>query len=752
MAQDVNSLLERLRRAEKQVDEERRLREQEQRLREQEQHDRQQERRLREREQRHREQAERQLERSNLLGLLEGCHELSLAIKIETDATLTTQGDTSNPVNRKRPERLVPWNEFPSLQEAVWETFHEESVFISQNLFASRHQLQLIQQDIQAIRSELDLRFFERDTVDRFVRSILNEVGKNDRLRRQFKLRGDVTFESHANMSDITSSLEDTMEQLTISESQPAATPKRTQTRRQPTRRRNRRADQFCVHVISNEQRVPVYAVEYKAPHKLSLPEILVGLREVDIKRDVIDKDGDDFEYHATRLVTAVVTQLFSYMVDIGVRDGIVCTGEALICLHIPEDPSIVQYYLLVPNRDVIEDDPYRLHRTAVAQVLAFTLNAVQAEPPSQSWYDAADQLDTWEVEYLNILQQIPESVRKEPPSSEYKPTFWKPINRSPYRLRSRCQPAVEKSHDSRSDDDEDDEASAPPSPSPARARPSGKTRGRSDRGRASSGYGGRRGNRKGTGKTNSNGTRNEFCTMKCLYGLVNGGPLDLSCPNADEHGYQVHGLRADDFMRLLSDQLSHDREYGFEQLHIKGRTGFLLKATLLSHGYTVIIKATDHDHLPNLGQEIKIYHHLRLLQGNEIPICIGDFAPQVRYWYHGKLMMHMLVLSWAGVRATRVMTEQTRPLLDQQRTRILSHMARLGVVHKDSAWRNVLWNEEIQRIVMIDFEEPSQRRPHGSEMEVVAPVSCRSPLGASSGNVIKYRRINPTRPRGQKV
>ncbi|KAL1845565.1 hypothetical protein Plec18170_009700 [Paecilomyces lecythidis] len=243
MAQDLDSLLERLRQAEQRADEERRLREQaEQRLR----------------------QTGQQLERNTLFGLLEKCHELSLAIRIETNATLTTQGDPSNPINRRRPKRLVPWDEFPDLQEAVWETFYTESDFLSNRLFASRHQLQLIQRDIQTIRSEMDLRFFERDTVDRFVRSILNEIGNNDSLREHFKLRGNVTFESHANMSDVTSSLEDTMEQLDIAKpsSRLNATPNRARSKRPLARRRNRRADQFCVHVISEEQRIPVYAVE----------------------------------------------------------------------------------------------------------------------------------------------------------------------------------------------------------------------------------------------------------------------------------------------------------------------------------------------------------------------------------------------------------------------------------------------------------------------------------------------------------
>jgi hypothetical protein len=168
------------------------------------------------------------------------------------------------------------------------------------------------------------------------------------------------------------------------------------------------------VHVIAEEHRTPVYIVEFKVPHKVSLQELVVSLYEMDLDRDVINEDGDDFEYYATRLVAAVITQCFSYMVDMGVRKDKLDTGEALVYLYIPDDPSIVQFFLCVPNKDVVDDDEFRLHRTAVAQDLAFTLNALQDDHPSQSWYDAAKNLDTWKIEYLDILRDIPESVRKD--------------------------------------------------------------------------------------------------------------------------------------------------------------------------------------------------------------------------------------------------------------------------------------------------------------------------------------------------
>jgi hypothetical protein len=70
------------------------------------------------------------------------------------------------------------------------------------------------------------------------------------------------------------------------------------------------------VHLVDDERRKPVYAVEFKAPHKLTLPEIIAGLHEVDIARDVIDQQGDIFKFYVIYLVTTILTQLFFYMLN----------------------------------------------------------------------------------------------------------------------------------------------------------------------------------------------------------------------------------------------------------------------------------------------------------------------------------------------------------------------------------------------------------------------------------------------------
>ncbi|KAI3096453.1 hypothetical protein CBS147333_9576 [Penicillium roqueforti] len=93
----------------RQLEEERQAREEAQRREEEE-------RQAREEAERLQGEAERRLEPNTLFRLLDRCHNsLSQAIRVETDATLTTQGDATDPVNRLYPKRVVPWLDFPQL-------------------------------------------------------------------------------------------------------------------------------------------------------------------------------------------------------------------------------------------------------------------------------------------------------------------------------------------------------------------------------------------------------------------------------------------------------------------------------------------------------------------------------------------------------------------------------------------------------------------------------------------------------------
>lgn len=148
------------------------------------------ERRAREEAERLQGEAEQRLQPNTLLRLLDRCHEsLSQAIRVETDATLTTQGGAANPVNWLYPKRIVPWPDFPLLQQQVWSKLNRTAAFTSRPLFPSDTQIDYVATNIQnsPIYSETSLQNFERDTVDNFVEKVINALWDDGTFRHEFK-------------------------------------------------------------------------------------------------------------------------------------------------------------------------------------------------------------------------------------------------------------------------------------------------------------------------------------------------------------------------------------------------------------------------------------------------------------------------------------------------------------------------------------------------------------------------------------
>lgn len=90
-------------------------------------------------------------------------------------------------------------------------------------------------------------------------------------------------------------------------------------------------------------------------------------MSEIQPDRDVINKDSESFAFLSRTLAAAIVTQLFSYMIGKGIQYRYISIGQTFVFLYIPDDPTIVYYYVSVPNMDVLDDEETRLHHTAVA-------------------------------------------------------------------------------------------------------------------------------------------------------------------------------------------------------------------------------------------------------------------------------------------------------------------------------------------------------------------------------------------------
>ena len=130
-----------------------------------------------------------------------------------------------------------------------------------------------------------------------------------------------------------------------------------------------------------------------------------------------------------------------------------------------------------------------------------------------------------------------------------------------------------------------------------------------------------------------------------------------------------------------------------------------------------MIIKATTADKQHLIKAEADNYRSLRSLQGKQIPVCLGTFTPRVSYWYHGELMAQMMILSWSGKRLQHVINDENSRFFHQERDKALTVLRSHGVVHGDSEWRNMLWNDLGVRLFVIDLEDVKWlKRPRALE------------------------------------
>lgn len=692
-----------------------------------------------EEERRLREQAEEQLthqkvqtQPTTLLEFLDACYvHLFLGLAIQTDGKSSTKGDPANADHKLRPMKIREWVDFPREQSAIWMELMDTDL-VTERHFTPLLALKEYGKEVRErmISSELDLGYFERQTVESRVASVIKQLHANPRFRRVFRLNGDVMFENHANTLTDERDIVPDMSALSLTQKQPRRSnrlaaksgsvglathqSKRSRVATQPRNSRPR-ADQFCVYNKGPEIKQPAFIIEYKAPHKVSLAHIKAGLQDMDLDEVLRYKDVEPPEEICRRVIAAVITQAFSYMVHGGLEYGYVCTGEAFIFLRVlHDDPSTVYYYLSVPGEDVGAstgwtgdlDGENRLHLTALGQVLAFTLRALPVPTRDIGWTNwATHQLETWVMVYDEILDEIPEknissSVFKPPTRSrnEY-------CRASPVRTRSKtghglsCHGFQNPTLSGRDDDDAggDFDPTTPSRPPRERPRP------RPSASSSSSAV-------QPPPDSRSKGKSRQYCTQRCLQGLIRGGKLDEKCPNVSDHGVDRHRLNRTTLLRRLDRQLSRDdlgpeTQLGCESLHVHGTRGALFKITLWSHGYTFVGKGVPIEFVRDVKHEELIYSHLAPVQGVCVPALLGGLQLRRPFSYDGIAdIVRLMLIGYAGGKHARRHTADRNRLI-QCAGDSLQAIHDLGVLHGDPIPGNLIWNEENDGVMFIDFE-----------------------------------------------
>ncbi|OJD10193.1 hypothetical protein ACJ73_09899, partial [Blastomyces percursus] len=497
-------------------------------------------------------QAEKQMLPTSLPQFLHACHvHLSVGLSSRINYRTGTQGNPENAESKLRPDKIREWTTFPREQSRVWEDLFA-TYFVSGRHFTSLNTLRESGDElrVRSLGSELDLHYHQRYTVEDRVSGVIRRLYSNQDLRNLFHLKGQVQSENHGN----TLSPENRYTEPDISSSQQSPMRKRhkkinmggdalPETPTVRSRLSRPRADQFCVYNTGSDEAIPVYVIEYKAPHKLTKGTIEAGLVDMDVGEVIENVEEDDPVKTARWRVAACISQTFSYMIQAGLEYGYVCTGEAFIFLHVnSDDHTTVYYYLSVPNDDVGEttgwasdsDRDNRLHLTAIGQVLAFTLRALRTPPHGQNWRNhAGAMLKKWKIPHDDIPEsELEKSSEKLSDYKQNRPSRNEYIRISPVKTRSKGlaagssrRPAKTSTNWETSDDDSSGNGGYDPE-SPLSGRPSNimvvvpppKP-----------GQGG--------SNTQTSGQQREYCTQKCLLGLINGGLLDENCPNVASHG-----------------------------------------------------------------------------------------------------------------------------------------------------------------------------------------------------------------------
>jgi len=646
---------------------------------------------------------------------IRACHTLlSKPLRIQTDKSLSTQGSITSPKNKPCPTLLRPWTDFPVLQQQLFETTYD---YIPRDaeLFSSTQYLTELGQDIcdRPLASEKDLEAYQRLAVERPTTHIISHLQRIEEARHAFDLGEGIIFENHANtLSDSNEEVQQSLQDLRISSKGQASS----------SNPKPRNADQICVYKEADGTRSLCMVVEYKPSHKLSAFNLRAGLLRADkgsmnIPEDVINRitiptdPEDKFVYHSEWLTAAALTQTYAYMIENGLEYSKLVTGEADVFLQLKEDePHTLYYHLAEPNieAEAQSEVDILLCRTAVSQTLTFCLMALDSKPRSQNWRNHA--LDTAYravIDHEAILRQIPaEEMTLTPPPSVFHARIH-PFKRSPIKLRPRKSRKARNScgsadiivhEDPQSPSGSSDETSDVDTPSKPRAR----TR--------QSGTGQMRSVKSPQAAEESDILHRQYCTQACLLGLVRKRPLDDACPNVYAH--RAHGagnhhpLGRKSLAKLMLHQLAENPDNGCEPLGNQGARGALFKLTLEWYGYTFVAKGTVTAFEAKLKHEGLVYQHLDEVQGELIPVYLGNISLVRPFFLDvGVRIVHMLLMSWAGEQARKdLMLPMGRDLAVETSTAVTKILG-CGVEHGDVRPPNVLWNTESRNVLLVDFE-----------------------------------------------
>ena len=277
----MKDLLKRLRELEHDHQRERERAEKAERRAEGAEQDRQRERERAEKEQQRAEEAEQQTRPTTLDEYITACHSSVFSkLTIETDPK---QGSITNPQNKWCPTTIQPWTDLLDEQRAVFGALY--GVFPTERrVFENKNFLDGLGNRIskRSVADEKALEYFLHNSVEDLVRHIIEQLKELPGVFSVFDIGNGIIFENHAH------AISDTAKEVVVREG-PTTLP---QTPGQ-LNHNQLRADQICIYrsdSVHSSRRTMAYISEYKPPHKLTAPHLRLGLRPINIYKEVVNR------------------------------------------------------------------------------------------------------------------------------------------------------------------------------------------------------------------------------------------------------------------------------------------------------------------------------------------------------------------------------------------------------------------------------------------------------------------------------
>ncbi|KAI1473328.1 hypothetical protein F4774DRAFT_62557 [Daldinia eschscholtzii] len=651
----------------RQLQEERRAKEEERRAKEEE-------RRAKEEERRAKKEAERRAEKAKqrttftgdttLAEYLDDCHTLLFSkFAVKTNLEQITGNSVTNPRNKWCPTNLQPWKDFIPQQRHIFailnKTFPMDSRLFPPYSFS---EVMGKRASWTPIVNENSLRTFLCNVVGDPIKDIIDELKEFEDVREAFAIKDGIVFENQVEaFKDAGEAVQKEYPTTVI-----------------------RPANGFLSNTIT-------YISEYKSPCKLTIQHLRAGLRPMDIHKDVVNRKTiptsidrkAHFQYQADKLTASAITQTYHYMIECGLEYSTLTIGEAIIFLKIDwKEPGTLLYHLTEPNHEVLAHPNDSEICTAVGQYLAFTLMAFGSPGErrvhdQQERHKAKSNLKPWAEDFETTVKAL-SKVALSDYSPDFQPTTYRAVERSPYLLRNsnNCQ-------------------KSPDTPTPVKRT-------------------------------------EQYCTQKCLLGLVQGGFLDPKCPNIALHCKNGptkarHPVNHKEWLKLLWEQLTQSWGDGITKLDQGGACGVLFRITLLVYGYTFVAKGTVRALINDLKHEAAVYNRLKPIQGHHVPVFLGAIdlrETDIIYYYDFKVyIVYMMLLSWGGDRiendlTTNEMGKDLKSMAIMSLRAIHEH----GVIHEDVRLANLLFNQEVKKVVVIDFERSSLLEPTKRALTQLTP------------------------------